>query len=146
MYNVFCRTPDLYLTPKYLWLLSKYLWANLQSHCVHWYIYDSNICGSFICAQKLWFHDHTGHIDVWYNLVLVLFVEFKWFHCCYFKITLIAFAVMEAILYQNWCFFIHCINGPCPLTPTPLGFIQSCCRIFWRTVKKYVNLCSDKIC
>ena len=39
-------------------------------------MYDSNIFGSFICAQQLLFHDHTMHIDIWYNFVLDLFVDF----------------------------------------------------------------------
>ena len=78
------------------------------------------------------------YIDIWLRLIHLCSVTVvswpHWSHlyfiqswpvcrvlvnsCCYFKITLIAIAVREAILYQNGCFFIHFINGPWPQSVT----------------------------
>ena len=51
--------------------------------------------------------------------------------CSYINLPL---SLREAVLYQNWCFFTHCVNGPWP--PPPRGFTQSCCWFFDMTVKK----------
>ena len=55
--------------------------------------------------------------------------------CRYINLPL---SLREAVLYQNGCFFTHCVNGP-------VGFTQSYCGIFHMNIKKCVNVCRDKI-
>ena len=50
--------------------------------------------------------------------------------------------IREAVLYQIGC-FLHIVKTA--LDPPPLGLTQSCCGFFDMNVKKFVNVCCNKI-